>query len=382
MLVFFALTNLHLFNLVNVKKKLFTDDIADLYIGKSNRLSLELVEEIKKSHLFRNVILIESPYAKKIQLFGNIPFIRFIPHIFEIIIDCHKIRESLKMYSADTAYSRVFLNKLNVPAVILMDYFYKYNNNILISYIEEGGGDMYMDKNMLYHQTTQWKIIFSLLHLLTHVKSNNPRYISQSDKIYVYMPELYSMNTGLLPTCIPTIDTDDLVIRNIIECSIREVDYDDYLRKRFFYFISHNTLNNSYVDDYSLITAILSIIPADQLLIKEHPIAFNALTDKHPLNQYEPDVFVDRRNYMLESLYSCLDLTNKVLITRGSAAVLHPKYMFDQEPYVIFTYKLYSRDKINDEAMLAEDLKSCYDNKNKIIIPNSLEELKHILENL
>lgn len=379
MLVFFALTNLHIFNIVNVKRNFFSDECADLYIGKSNRISHELVSEIEKAHIFRKVILIDSPYAKKIKLFGNIPILRFVPHIFEIVVVCHNILKSLKMNSGDSQYSRVFINKLNVPAVILLDYFYKYNKYLQISYIEEGGGDMYMDKNMIYHQTTQWKLIFLFLHLITRVKPNNSRYISQSDNIYLYMPELYSMNTDLLSIRIPVIDKNDQVMKDILNCSLQKLDYSDYLRKNILYFVSHNTLNNSYTNDYILINTILSVLPASDLLIKEHPIAFNALSKNYPLNQYEPSVFVDRRNYMLESLYSSIDLTEKILITRGSATVLHPKYMFGQEPYVIFTYKLYSSDNIINEARLAEDLISCYIDKCKILIPNSLDEFKNQL---
>lgn len=379
MLVFFALTNLHIFNIVNVKRNLFSDECADLYIGKSNRISHELVSEIEKAHIFRKVILIDSPYAKKIKLFGNTPILRFVPHIFEIVVDCHNILKSLKMNSGDSQYSRVFINKLNVPAVILLDYFYKYNNNIQISYIEEGGGDMYMNKNMIYHQTTQWRLIFSYIHLVTRVKSNNSHYISQSDNIYLYMPELYSMDTGLLPIHIPVIDKKDQVMKSILDCSLQKLDYSAYINKCFIYFVSHNTLNNSYETDYILINTILSVIPASDFLIKEHPIAFNTPSANYPLSQYEPSVFVDRRNYMLESLYSCIDLTEKILITRGSATVLHPKYMFNQEPYVIFTYMLYSPDNITNEAKLAEDLISCYIDKSKIFIPESITDFKNVL---
>ena len=187
------------------------------------------------------------------------------------------------------------------------------------------------------------------------------------------------MDTGLLPTQIPVIDNNDQVMKDILACSLQKIDYSSYINKRFYYFISHNTLNNSYDTDYILIDTILSVLSANDFLIKEHPIAFNTPSVNYPLSQYEPSVFVDRRNYMLESLYSCIDLTEKILITRGSATVLHPKYMFNQEPYVIFTYMLYSPDNVTNEAKLAEDLISCYIDKSKIFIPESITDFKNVL---
>ena len=92
-----------------------------------------------------------------------------------------------------------------------------------------------------------------------------------------------------------------------------------------------------------------------------------------------PEIFVDRRNYLFESLYISLDLDKKVLITDGSAAVLHPKYIFNKEPYIIFTYRLMSKVKNNLKKRYYEDLYVAYADNTKLYVPENLDEFKNVI---
>jgi len=72
---------------------------------------------------------------------------------------------------------------------------------------------------------------------------------------------------------------------------------------------------------------------------------------------------------------------SKVLIGAFSTAQLAPKMLFDREPTLVFLYKLYgSRFDHADE--LIEKVKTCYRNPDKIMIPQTSEELASILKKL
>lgn len=77
------------------------------------------------------------------------------------------------------------------------------------------------------------------------------------------------------------------------------------------------------------------------------------------------------------------DLTNKILISRNTSCLLSAKFMFDYEPTLLFTYRLYKRYTLDGEPDLewyVKGLTASYKNKEKILVPNSMNELKSILK--
>ena len=83
-----------------------------------------------------------------------------------------------------------------------------------------------------------------------------------------------------------------------------------------------------------------------------------------------------------ESLLADIDTENFILITTDSSATLTPKYMFDKEPYVIYLYHITQNrleSDIQNRDQLVQNLKNMYKNKEKIFVPNTLEELRDIL---
>ncbi len=76
------------------------------------------------------------------------------------------------------------------------------------------------------------------------------------------------------------------------------------------------------------------------------------------------------------------------MISGFSAAALNPKFVFDKEPYIILTYKLFEKGLMDEmthlpynqqEEMLGKMLLDAYREKSKIYLPETLEEL---IENL
>lgn len=81
-----------------------------------------------------------------------------------------------------------------------------------------------------------------------------------------------------------------------------------------------------------------------------------------------------------EVLLAKQNMGNKVLICNYSTACLNAKFIFDQEPTIIFLYNLLETDERRNEiSILISKLKSLYVNKSKIYIPNSIQEFFVIL---
>ena len=101
---------------------------------------------------------------------------------------------------------------------------------------------------------------------------------------------------------------------------------------------------------------------------------------------YEDRIYVDRNIYIFEALYAQLDNpSDKVLVSCASTATLNPKFMFGEEPYVIFTYRLYNTYRqvgIERDDWIANALLDAYEDKSKVMIPNSMQELKDMIRRI
>jgi hypothetical protein len=74
---------------------------------------------------------------------------------------------------------------------------------------------------------------------------------------------------------------------------------------------------------------------------------------------------------------------NHVLISGYSTAQFSPKFLYNKEPWLIFTFKLYtgffSDQKIESMQEVIERIRNGYENKEKLLIPKNVEELKEAL---
>lgn len=123
--------------------------------------------------------------------------------------------------------------------------------------------------------------------------------------------------------------------------------------------------------------------------LKEIYVAGNLIDNKfvyrkHPRDTWNPsDILVDDSGDW-EQICETID-DDTILISLGSTAVQSPKYLYDKEPYVIFTYKLhaelYSEFAKSYEA-IAASLMKLYRSDKKIFIANDLDDFKLILESL
>lgn len=118
-------------------------------------------------------------------------------------------------------------------------------------------------------------------------------------------------------------------------------------------------------------------------LIRMHP------KDRH-IEEYRDLGFnIDNGEELWEVCLSKLNLNDTVLISMNSTALLTPKLLYNQEPTIVFTYKLYGiiegffEEK--DRFITAEFIKTIrqlYSHKERIIVPSTREEFIQFIESL
>lgn len=114
----------------------------------------------------------------------------------------------------------------------------------------------------------------------------------------------------------------------------------------------------------------------------------NCIVRYHPRDHKDIlyDGIQDRGSSQWELICADNITDEHVLIGACSSAQTSPKWFFNKEPYVIFTYEIYG-DKlpsafIEASKIIVEKTKSIYSNPQKVIVPKTIAELEEIVEEL
>lgn len=119
-----------------------------------------------------------------------------------------------------------------------------------------------------------------------------------------------------------------------------------------------------------------------QIMIKPHPRTTLRYRPQRTVQPAKALEFFD-----VDCMF-CADMDEKVLFSCYSTALLVPKHSFDQEPYVVFLYKLLDVDKIAAMTMAQWDevihrsLTACYRDPGKVFIPASYAELDACIDTI
>ena len=128
---------------------------------------------------------------------------------------------------------------------------------------------------------------------------------------------------------------------------------------------------------------VKDILNEEELTVKLHP--------RSEANMYGEGAVITNTPWEIIALID-EDIDNKVLISMCSGSVFYSKLLCDKEPYVICVMKLYlpyiytdSEKDIAEKERTMEfiyGVKNFYKNKDKFMIPENVEELREMLENI
>ena len=133
--------------------------------------------------------------------------------------------------------------------------------------------------------------------------------------------------------------------------------------------------------------SVMNIISTLSFLIESknlHQISIDFSYRKHPRDNWLPKNIRLDLSKDWELLCETID-ENSILISLGSTAIQSPKFMYDKEPYIVFTFNLHpnlDKEFKHSFETFAKKLKELYRGKNKVIIVKDYEEYMAVLTQL
>ena len=384
MIACFAWTNLQLINISNARVNLYPDEKADLFVRMGPHISEDLLEEIRNSGFFEHVYCFDPVVLSyKNMRLGWIPGFK----VFLLRGEFQKGYDALlDQLCGARKYSRALVTWFYAENVFVLNYWRKHTDRLDITLVEEGTGTYFYTKKDLAFPMFMGK----------HLKDRVRRKVTEGplaavlrkkiDSICMYRPEYCHPDVDYRKLTLPVITEDGNPVIHRLLCaatqSVREKRLARYDNADAIYFSLFSQEGPSYdATSMQVLDALIDAMPADSVAVKIH--TGDPIHAAHFAGEAEERAFVDRDVYIFEGLYAQMQRRDrKLLVSCISSASINPKFMFGEEPYEIFTYRLYEDYRAHPIAgndWIAEALKDSYKEKSRIMVPNSMEELREML---
>ncbi len=342
---------------------------GDLYIINQFTGAETLAERIRKEALFDNVIFIDEEllYSRYVRTGPRLKRWLGLTRIYE---DTDLIVKNF--IKDENEYEDVFISSNNLTARLAVLYLYKYYGLSTYSLFDDGIGS--------YRNKYLGKIgPLGRIYREIFIQKGSGK-IKISDR-YLYRDDLYlKMN--------PRNDKEKIHKLNFLS-------QDNYALIYRLFGLNHTIKINEKViilDSYraeeltekgvaqiaELFDLISTTLNPDQIIFKAHP------RDKTPRGDFHYLASSGDINLPFEVYASLQDFSDKILITNMSTAVFSPKMVLDQEPTLIFLFKILEHEIRNHANIddLVRNFKDLYRDPTKIYVPESKEELEDILRDL
>lgn len=192
------------------------------------------------------------------------------------------------------------------------------------------------------------------------------------EKLYVYEPECVTNNTNK----IEIEQIKKITNRDCFKIDIKKVfSVEKYVLNHPFVFLNAWFNDNGQYDlQKRLLNEMLSIVGKEDCLVKLHPNEIGTVQENGEINYLGGKASFEVCNF------GC-NYSNQVFVSIISTACLTPKMIYDQEPYIIYLYKIFEKDypMWDDVDETIKKLVSCYKKTERVFIPESWEEYKDVL---
>lgn len=324
---------------------------ADLYLSCTFKNAEEVGERIKQSGVFANVYTI-----KNVLLTYPIT----VKKCREVLRNRKKFLSDIKCRHYNYAYynnSGFLINSIFYTGV------YQSNKNAKHIFLEHGHYS-YMNR----YSDKPWYLKYLISAFGLKCMDGH-----QLEKVYMYEPGLSAVEQDAPVEQLKKIDILDSRMREKLNYIF---DYDsekDEFKGKKVIIMEQSKLKVDF-DKEVFWSNVFECIGKEHSIIKPHPRQVNST-----IGNFGIDVC---KNNTIPWEIVCLnnDLSEKVQITIFSQACVSPKLIFNEEPTVIFLYKLLpvSYDFLGNGLLkFADSIGNLYTDKTKYFIPNSFEELRN-----
>lgn len=402
MILYIGWTNLMLLNIHRIQTTLNKDKESILVIIDNGVMNSQIIYLLKESNIFYEIFII--PVVWFTASFKSIrKNLKKLPNILTYSIH-------IKSYYRIILENQVYNNEFEcafVPG-------FGYNILLILDVISENN---IIDKIKIYESgTTQYACSLSDITEDLEHGSRTEKYIRKlneyrlrkkfrkliNKELYVYEPKCIKETIDVKAIQIPKYETAINTTENLLSYISMNEELDN---------AQQIPEKNHFIDIlYSIIPemvrialkkrSILFLVSYGASLNEELQLFMSLLSEENHRNVYlkihsqAPSLhkklqekfgklyFTDTNNYLLEAAFRRLDLSRKIIISRYSSAGLTPKFMFGQEPVIIFIYKLFSEYEYVTEDPFGEvikKIKAQYSDPTRVMVPATQLEFKIML---
>ena len=329
-------------------------DDADIYLVNVFNDAREIYENIKKTDVFKNAYFVEDVL---------LTYPITLKKCFKVIKNGRKFIRDNKKRKYDAVYynnSGWLINSVFYTA------FRKGNKNLENNFIEHG----------FYSYTNDYSQKPWYMRHLVHLFGMRCMDGSMLDNLYMFHPEIMSMPTSANICKMKKMDkTNKRLVNSLNTIFGYSPEQDEFSEKKII--IMEQGPQKYEFDKDGFWNRILKMIDKDNAIVKAHPRQKqSSLIDKGVAvctNHTVP--------WEIELLN--MDINDKVQMTIFSGSCISPKLLFDEEPTVIFLYKIAPIDQSvwgEGVTAFADSLGEMYRDKSKYFVPNSWEEFDAYLK--
>ena len=349
---FIVRTNYTIFNSINILLNENLVGKADLYIEVTQDSMYDTINNLNKTKLFKNI------YVDKIINTKNNFLLCLIRKIMNIFV-CLSPRFYLMFHFGKTCFCNLpFYKEIYAPFIDFNTHnILACSNNANLNYYEDGFGTY--NNIFVYKNNLKYKFADLLFHINDIQNS--------AKKIYLNNTIIYDNKHNFEVKKID-IDHDNLNV-----CKKVFSNYNKFYFQAKIVFLGQplgydkNSFNN-----------VLNVIKNyKNSIVRPHP---GEIIDKY----YGLNIDIERSLWEIVC-YDCIK-NNTILIGVNSTALMTPKTLYNEEPFVVFIYELIKNDlslaSYKSCIEYSDNLKKIYNDKNKIFVPTSISGLKKILDTI
>lgn len=344
---------------INLRKTIYLDFDADIVITNNISNYENLAENVRRAHVFKTVITykIKDIYPDKNsvalvkRLFGD-------DDIFDKAYDYYLFANL--DHGASGIYRMLRKNNKRIKAIMFEDGYATYSG-WYSDFLTMFGSN---PKHGNVYKRPIYKTWFH--RFVDNVFCNIEKILVFNPEIMTYAPAFEVQTMAPINTC----DTELLALYNTI------FQYDpsvDTYEEPVIFFEESYYADGYKTNDIEVVDKISNIVGKNNILIKIHP--------RNPVNRFQELGYKTNKNTTIpwEVIAMNLDLSDKILVSIASAAVIVPASIFGKEYTGILLMKL-----LEDDSFLKKNITNLYEcicaGQKNVHVVISMEELYSYLK--
>lgn len=319
----------------------------------------KLTVSLRNYQLFRNVIPIDCKrfrHRSKIWL------------VYQML---HSKREVSSFLPDGVAYDFFYTSSMTHSKLILKHELERRNPDMQYVLFEDGLGS-YSVSPSVFRRAKMRRILECLFHW-KGFEAENTSLMVTNPSLLVLPKEIKNVKVKKMPTFSWKSQNLDMLL------DIFSVSCDKFIGERVVLF---DVTRGVYKNDLDV---KLDRMDECYNIIVERFSYDNVINKPHPRSRSKSSINIKEYKFTgvpMEILYAGMsDLENRILIGTFSTALFTPKMMFDKEPVIICLYKIVWPSN-TDIPCTFNNLSSIYRHKERLIVPETIEELKDHLNQI